>query len=211
MTAFVEVCSHLLRDVPSIQALAVEANIGVELVNWNGTPRAIWSSVLAEEKNQNRLGTIFRLLVARYPENEELWEVGLRYVSRSAKGGETVTLSEVATNTSDMLNALQHFQESMRAEMREMEGRINRRIDDRMGQLTRKFDATLANVNVMTPVKRYAWVLAFLLFTVPMPLFLEEVRASAGIHWRSVVGMAVVFWAVAAALFLYGLGMIRDR
>lgn len=201
----------MVRSVPDIRAIVEEANVGAENINWNGTPRAIWASVLHEERNQKRVGAIFRVLAVRYPENEEFWQAGMEYVGRAIKdGSDSQTLMDMAGSTADLVDTLHKFQESIRAEMRLMEERINKRIDESVGGLSSRLDIAVAQINVMTPFKRTAWILGFILFTLPMPLFIKDIRDQLGIAPGAVLLISLIFWSFSLMAFLYGLGFVRD-
>lgn len=218
MASFAEWCASLVRDPQGIRVVVEQAGLRTDDINWGGTSRSIWSSVLAEERNEDKVGAVFRVLLERYPENDQFWEAGMQYVAQVRKGDGAAVIHEVADNTHDLLETLQRFQESIHWEMQQMEKRINERIDERMGELRQQFqirfghvEAAMAGVNVLTPFKRMAWVIAFFLFVTPMPLLVKEVRDGAGIHVWSALMLAFGVWLVSLVMFLHGLGFIRDN
>jgi hypothetical protein len=67
------------------------------------------------------------------------------------------------------------------------------------------------NANQITPAKRWAWIMAFILFVAAMPLYLFEVRTVLGLIPLTALALSIVLWAFSLVLFLYGLGFIGDN
>lgn len=57
-----------------------EAGLDASRIAMEGRPTAIWTSVLEEERNQGKVGVVFRTLLSHYPENVEFVAAGVDYI-----------------------------------------------------------------------------------------------------------------------------------
>ena len=62
----------------------------------------------------------------------------------------------------------------------------------------------------ITPVRRWAWTMGFLLFIASMPLYVFEVRDALGLIPITAMGISLILWMFSLVLFLYGLGFIGE-
>jgi len=213
VATFTEWCATLVRDTSGIRAVAEEAQVPPENVNWNGTPRSIWASLLAEERNADKVGSVFRVLALRYPENEEFFCSGLAYVQNVEKSKRQPTMSEVSTGittSQDGVAVLIHeLGDSFNSRFDDLQGDV-RRLEGKVESRFQLMEMALSRVSVMTPTRRNFWMLGFFLFCLPAPLFFYETRVLLNITTAVALSLTVTAWSIAFIAFMYGIGAWGD-
>lgn len=196
--------------------IVAEAGLDAASITWEGTPRAIWASVLQDERNQERVGAVFRSLSTHYPENDDFWAAGMAYIQSVERSRRQPTLADMGDKQDHVATLLEQWGANLSQQIQSVRNDIQgvtRRIDN----LEQKFETrlgvvegTLSMVYVVTPFRRLAWVLGFLLFALPCVLFIEEVRRAANVSVQVTATIFVMAWTGSLVLFLYGLGFIKD-
>lgn len=103
--------------------------------------------------------------------------------------------------------------ESKVGEVERQLGAVEKRFDDRITELEHRFavrfDQLAASVPQNTPVRRWAWVIAWIMLLGGSLLFFKDLRDVLGFTWQAAFILVLISWGLSAVFFAYGLHVIR--
>lgn len=198
----IEILSAYYPDVGTAIARARRAGIAVEEIDTSGATETVWGRIVQWARSRRRICALIDEARAD-TDSDELRALKVQEMGEADKTRAIDALGDVLTSYIDAL----------RGEMHAMEGRLSGRIDGvegSIGDLDKKIDTLKAVSQVFTPKKRAAWLIAFVLFCLPMGLLIFEVREYIGVSPMAAGALMAIVWAVACGFFMYALGFVRD-
>lgn len=191
-----EILADLYPDVSTAQAVARYVGLDTQQIAMQGSAFEVWARIVQWARSHRKTAQLIAYARADVPEREDLRELA---VAEVGKGDREWAMEDLGNLLSGQL-------EGLREEMRAMEQRLGRRIDG----VDAKMDTLRAASMQYTDKKRNAWLIGFLLFSLPSMLFMPDIRLALGLTMGPALLVISLCWGAACVLLMYGMGMIRN-
>jgi hypothetical protein len=188
-----DILADLYPDANGIPGIVRYVGYDTDAIDFGGAVHDVWGRVVQWARSHRQTRGIIDFALKDAPLRSDLQSLSLAETGRSERDR---AVEQVGT----------WIIENIRADIRAVEERLTRRIDD----VDAKVDTLKANTLVYTSTKRNSWMAGFVLFCLPTFLFLNVARDFMHLDPAAAMVFIVFTWVVAAGFFLYGMGYVRN-
>lgn len=189
-----EALTDLYPHVATVESIVRRIGLEPEHIDLrSGSVQDAWDRVIHHARARNKLIALVQYAHDDAPERQDLVSILARLRTPS------VLQQNLDEQSLWLLEGMRYETDRLRNEMEQFRKIVMGEVDRLREQST-----------LYSPKKRAAWFTAFILFCLPMALFILEVRQLLELQWPAALMIMALFWTVACFVFMFALGFIRE-